>query len=50
MGQVVTLKDVYLQPTMIVMFEGGKQLPNDVMKHLNERYEKVINKLGVQTD
>jgi adenylate kinase len=38
MGQVVTLKDVYLQPTMIVMLEGGKQISSEVLKYLNEKH------------
>ncbi len=31
-GQVVALKDIYIQPTMIVLMEGGKALPGDVLK------------------
>jgi hypothetical protein len=38
MGQVVTLKDVYLQPTMIVMLESSKQVSTEVLKYLNEKY------------
>lgn len=29
--QVVALKDIYIQPTMIVLIEGGKSLSGDIL-------------------
>lgn len=31
-GQAIALKDTYLQPTMIVMLEGGKAVTGDILK------------------
>ena len=31
-GQVLALKDTYLQPTMVIMLEGGKAVPADILK------------------
>ena len=31
-GQVLALKDTYLQPTMVVMLEGGKAIGADILK------------------
>jgi adenylate kinase len=50
LGQVVTLKDVHLQPTMLVMLSGGKPLPADVLKLLSEKHEKAMNKLGALSE
>lgn len=49
-GQVVSLKDIYIQPSLIVMLEGGKPLPSEILKELNEKHEKVICKVGNVSD
>lgn len=46
-GQTQALKDTYLQPTMIVMLDGGKPLSGEILKELNEKHEKVLEKLGL---
>lgn len=45
-GQAVALKDIYIQPTMVALLEGGLQLTSEVLKELNEKHEKILNKLG----
>lgn len=45
-GQVVALKDIYIQPNLIVILEGDSTISNEVSKHLNEKYQNVILKIS----
>ena len=45
-GQVVSLKDIYIQPSLVVMLEGGKVLQSEILKELNDKHEKVMCKIG----
>ncbi len=44
-GQAVSLKDVYLQPTLIAIIEDSNSTLPEVTKHLNEKYQNVILKI-----
>lgn len=48
--QASTLKDPYIQPTMIVLFDGGKPLSTDILKELSENHDKIISKLGSSSE
>ena len=45
-GQAVTLKDTYLQPSLIAIIEQSNTTPADVMKQLNEKHQAVILKIA----
>lgn len=45
-GQVVSLKDVYIQPSLIAILEEQNTTAPEVMKHLNEKYQSVILKIN----
>lgn len=45
-GQAVTLKDTYIQPNLIVVLEENNNTAADVMKHLNEKHQNIILKIG----
>lgn len=44
-GQAVSLKDVYLQPTLIAILDENNSTLPEVTKHLNEKYQNVILKI-----
>jgi adenylate kinase len=44
-GQAVSLKDVYLQPTLIAIIDDSNSTLPEVTKHLNEKYQNVILKI-----
>lgn len=48
-GQAVSLKDVYIQPTLIAILEDSNSTPAEVTKHLNEKYQSVILKIPAGT-
>ncbi len=45
-GQAVALKDIYLKPSLIVMFGGSDG--SDVSKELTEKYQNVIITTGAK--
>lgn len=48
-GQAVSLKDVYIQPTLIALLEENNSTAPEVTKHLNEKYQSVMLKIPVGT-
>ena len=49
-GQVAALKDTSIQPTMIAILDGGKNPNSDVLKAINEKHDKVVNKLNSSSE
>ena len=45
-GQAVTLKDTYIQPSLIAVLEENNTTPAEVMKQLNEKHQAVMLKIG----
>lgn len=45
-GQAVTLKDTYIQPSLIAVLEENSTTPAEVMKQLNEKHQAVMLKIG----
>jgi adenylate kinase family enzyme len=45
-GQAVTLKDTYIQPSLIAVLEEDNTTPAEVMKQLNEKHQAVMLKIG----
>jgi adenylate kinase len=45
-GQAVTLKDTYLQPSLIAVLEEDNATPSEVMKQLSEKHQGVMLKVA----
>jgi hypothetical protein len=46
-GQVVALKDIYIQPSLIVTLDNGSNIISEVSKIINEKYQSIILKINV---
>lgn len=45
-GQVVSLKDTYIQPSLIAVIEEKNSTSGEVMKYLNEKHQTVMLKIA----
>ena len=45
-GQAVTLKDTYIQPSLIAVLEENNTTSSEVMKQMNEKHQGVMLKIS----